>query len=106
MATQDSSPSSIAVLKSLLALSSLDRYGVQAQALEMKLSAIQALAVSAQSLDGEKEIMQHVAAGMLLCCCEVSGENQSQLPPDLLIISIDSGNYQNYKLLDMVYWWD
>jgi len=71
MATEEQSPSSVAVLKSMLALASLDRYGVQQQAIEMKLSAIQALVDSAQNLHGEKEIMRHIAAGMLLLNCEV-----------------------------------
>jgi hypothetical protein len=60
-----------AVLRSLLALSSLHRYGVQTQAIELKISSLKALTRASKSSFGAKEVIQHVAAGMLLCSFEV-----------------------------------
>lgn len=73
-ARSNNSSSATAVLQSLLALSSLHRYGVQSQAMRLKISSLKALAaasVSKNSLDLE-QVTQHVAAGMLLCSFEVS----------------------------------
>ncbi|KAI2618208.1 fungal-specific transcription factor domain-containing protein [Hypoxylon sp. NC1633] len=64
-------PSAAAVLQSLLALSSLHRYGVQTQAVELKISALRALAAASESDISAKEAIQHVAAGMLLCSFEI-----------------------------------
>lgn len=72
MAVAGDSPSSSALLQSLLALSSLHRYGVQSQALELKISSIKALAAASHADLGSKEVIQHVATGMLLCSFEVS----------------------------------
>ena len=66
------SPSAAAVRQSLLALSSLHRYGVQTQAVELKISALNALAVASKSDITSQEAVQHVAAGMLLCSFEVN----------------------------------
>ncbi|XXH02444.1 hypothetical protein Hte_008819 [Hypoxylon texense] len=71
VALTSETPSAIAVLKSLLALSSLHRYGVQTQAIELKISALKALATASESSLGTKEAIQHVAAGMLLCSFEI-----------------------------------
>ncbi|KAF7175189.1 hypothetical protein CNMCM7691_006593 [Aspergillus felis] len=63
---------SAAVLQALLAFSSLHRYGLQSQALELKIAALGSLAKgsAAPSLCA-KTTMQHIAAGMLLCSFEV-----------------------------------
>ena len=63
--------SSIAVLKSLLALSSLHRHGLQKHAARLKVSALSALAEAAKTGVEGKEAIAHVAALMLLCCFEV-----------------------------------
>jgi hypothetical protein len=62
-----------AVFQSLLALSSLHRDGPQPHALTLKVSALRALAAAASStnLGTGEEVIQHVAAGMLLCSFEV-----------------------------------
>lgn len=67
------SSSAAAVLQSLLALSSLHRYGVQSQAMKLKIASLKALAAAAnsQSRLGITEVVQHIAAGMLLCSFEV-----------------------------------
>lgn len=72
-ARANKSTSATAVLRALLALSSLHRYGVQSQAVELKISSLKALAaasISETSL-GVTEVIQHIAAGMLLCSFEV-----------------------------------
>ncbi|KAK0619547.1 hypothetical protein B0T14DRAFT_431160 [Immersiella caudata] len=60
-----------ALLKSLLAFSSIHRHDIHSQAVELKMAAIKALgAASGSSTIGKREAIQHVAAGMLLCCFE------------------------------------
>ncbi|KAK3326923.1 fungal-specific transcription factor domain-containing protein [Cercophora scortea] len=74
IALAGTTPSATAVLKSLLALASLHRDGVQTQAYQLKISSIRALmALSSHPKTswGDMEVMQHVAAGMLLCSFEV-----------------------------------
>jgi hypothetical protein len=63
--------SSTAVLKSLLALSSLHRHGLQQHAARLKVSALSALAEAAKVGVEGKETIAHIAALMLLCCFEV-----------------------------------
>jgi hypothetical protein len=89
VALESNTPSSAAVLRSLLALSSLHRYGVQSQAMELKISSLKALAIASASEGsfGAKEVMQHVAAGMLLCSFEVT---LSGLPCVFLMYSADN----------------
>ncbi|GIJ91133.1 hypothetical protein Asppvi_010098 [Aspergillus pseudoviridinutans] len=63
---------SAAVLQALLAFSSLHRYGLQSQALELKIGALGSLAKgSAVPSLCAQTTMQHIAAGMLLCSFEV-----------------------------------
>jgi hypothetical protein len=71
MALTNNSPSSTAVLRGLLAISSIHRYGLQAQGFELKISAIKALGEASRSTIGAAEALQHVAAGMLLCSFEI-----------------------------------
>jgi hypothetical protein len=60
------------VFKALLAFSSLHRYGLQSQALELKIAALGRLTeISAAPRLGAKETIQHTATGMLLCSFEV-----------------------------------
>ncbi|KAH6638609.1 fungal-specific transcription factor domain-containing protein [Truncatella angustata] len=59
-----------AVLQSLLAFASIHRHNVHSQAVELKLSALKALACITGSHVGTEEAIQHVAAGMLLCSFE------------------------------------
>jgi hypothetical protein len=64
--------SAAAALQALLAFSSLHRYGLQSQALELKIAALGRLAEGsfAPSLSA-KETIQHITTGMLLCSFEV-----------------------------------
>lgn len=72
IALQGETATAAAVLQALLAFSSLHRYGLQSQALELKTAALGSLAKAsvAPSLGGEAT-MQHTATGMLLCSFEV-----------------------------------
>ncbi|KAI0844099.1 fungal-specific transcription factor domain-containing protein [Daldinia vernicosa] len=63
--------SALAVLQSLLALSSLHRHDVHSQAVELKISALKSLSAAAGNQLGTTEAVQHVAAGMLLCSFEI-----------------------------------
>ncbi|KAM0276005.1 hypothetical protein ACHAQH_007175 [Verticillium albo-atrum] len=60
------------VLQALMAFSSLHRYGLQSQALELKVAALGSLAKEprAPSL-GVEATLQHAATGMLLCSFEI-----------------------------------
>jgi len=71
VALSKDTPSSAAVLRSLLALSSLHRHGFQSHATRLKLSALSALAASAKTGLNTHEVIPHVATLMLLCCFEV-----------------------------------
>ncbi|KAI1319311.1 hypothetical protein F5Y16DRAFT_391055 [Xylariaceae sp. FL0255] len=70
---QNSSTSAQGVLKSLLAMSSLHRYGLQSRSLEFKIAAIRSLAVASQCAIGTREIIQHIAAAMILGSIEILG---------------------------------
>ncbi|CAI7572340.1 unnamed protein product [Penicillium palitans] len=71
MALVNNAPSTTAVLRSLLALSSLHRSGLQSQAAELKIAALNALSVASNREISAMETIQHVAAGMLLCSFEI-----------------------------------
>lgn len=105
MATGDESPPSMAVRKALLALASLDRDGLQPKALEMKLLTIRALAASANSLRGEKDIMRHVAANILLLTCEVCKLKVIACVEAHSFCNLGSRTYEHDELLDLVYCW-
>ena len=68
MALQGETTPASAVLQALLAFSSLHRYGLQSQALELKIAALGSLA---KGLGAQTTMQQHIAAGMLLCSFEV-----------------------------------
>ncbi|KAH6639954.1 tRNA synthetases class I-domain-containing protein [Truncatella angustata] len=72
IALQGETASAAAVLQAVLAFSSLHRYGLQSQAIELKIAALRSLAEGsvAPTLDA-KETIQHTATGMLLCSFEV-----------------------------------
>lgn len=74
IALSSNDPSNVAVLQSLLALSSLYRYGYQMQAAKLKVATLQSLRASTISTGKDiiiVEAVKHVAAGMLLCSFEV-----------------------------------
>ncbi|KAJ6438616.1 hypothetical protein O9K51_09210 [Purpureocillium lavendulum] len=71
MAMSDHSASSTAVLLSLLALAALHRDGPQHQAARLKLGALRALEASVLEDSSTKDLLGHVAAGMLLCSYEI-----------------------------------
>ncbi|KAI1497640.1 fungal-specific transcription factor domain-containing protein [Biscogniauxia marginata] len=72
IALEGQTASAAAVLQALLAFSSLHRYGLQSQAVELKIAALRGLVegLAAPGL-GAKETIQHAATGMLLCSFEV-----------------------------------
>jgi hypothetical protein len=72
IALEGETASAAALLKALLAFSSLHRSGLQTQAIELKIAALGSLAEgsAAPSLSA-KETIQHAATGMLLCSFEV-----------------------------------
>lgn len=72
VALASNTASAVAVLRSVLALSSLHRHDVHSHAVELKISALKSLTAAANNLVGTVEAVQHVAAGMLLCSFEVS----------------------------------
>jgi hypothetical protein len=79
MSLSSNTLSATALLKSLLAFSSLHHHGLQAQALELKISALKALAAASEGIELDSErIVQHVAAGMLLYSFEVQLPQFSQ----------------------------
>jgi hypothetical protein len=71
LALSDSSPSSAAVLRSALALSSLHRHGLQSDAFRLKAHALRTLITSGKDCIEGPRIIQHIAAGMILCHFEV-----------------------------------
>ncbi|KAJ5675523.1 hypothetical protein N7462_008420 [Penicillium macrosclerotiorum] len=71
IALVNNTPSAAAVLRSLLALSSLHRSGLQSQAAELKIGALKALGAALNGEIGKMEKVQHIAAGMLLCSFEI-----------------------------------
>lgn len=62
---------STALFHSLLAFSSLHRHGDNPQAVEHKISALEALAATSGKHMDTTEAIQHVATNMLLCALEV-----------------------------------
>jgi hypothetical protein len=69
----DDSPASMAVLRAMLSLASLYRYGHGEEALRLKVAALNSLRASIDGrTTGTTEIYQHTAVGMLLCAFEVS----------------------------------
>lgn len=71
LALSDSSPSSMAVLQSALALSSLHRNGLQADVYQFKARALRTLITSCIADVKGPPIVQHIAASMILCHLEV-----------------------------------
>lgn len=82
MALSNETPSSAAVLKSLLAISSLHRYGLHVQVANLKISALSAMAKASNGSLNKDEAKQHVAAGMLLYSLEVCTMSSSLVGPD------------------------
>ncbi|TVY37674.1 hypothetical protein LSUB1_G005727 [Lachnellula subtilissima] len=71
LALSDSSPSSMAVLQSALALSSFHRHGLQAGVFRFKARALRALIISCNHCIESPTVPQHIAASMILCHLEV-----------------------------------
>ncbi|KAL3472591.1 fungal-specific transcription factor domain-containing protein [Aspergillus californicus] len=68
----DDSPASMAVLRAMLSLASLYRYGHGDEPLRLKVAALNSLSSSMNGVTtGTREIYQHVAVGMLLCAFEI-----------------------------------
>jgi hypothetical protein len=79
MSFSDGSLTSKAVMQSMLAVSSLHRFGPRPQAINFKQSALRTLAESLATGIGTKGALQHIAAGMLLCTFEVTTPQQEKL---------------------------
>ncbi|KAK9235895.1 fungal-specific transcription factor domain-containing protein [Lipomyces kononenkoae] len=73
LALSDSSPSSVAVLQSALALSSIHRHGLQASVFRFKARALRTLIVSSKNCVESPTVVQHIAANMILCHLEMLG---------------------------------
>ncbi|KAE8446305.1 hypothetical protein EG329_012052 [Mollisiaceae sp. DMI_Dod_QoI] len=73
LALSDSSPSSVAVLQSALALSSFHRHGLQADVFRFKARALRALVISCNHYFESPTVVQHIAASMILCHLEMLG---------------------------------
>jgi hypothetical protein len=71
LALSDSSPSSVAVLQSALALSSFHRQGLQASVFRFKARALRTLVTSSKHCVESSTAVQHIAASMILCHLEV-----------------------------------
>ncbi len=71
LALSDSSPSSMAVLQSALALSSFHRHGLQADVFRFKARALRALVISGNHCIERPTVAQHISASMILCHLEV-----------------------------------
>ncbi|KAI1119040.1 fungal-specific transcription factor domain-containing protein [Nemania sp. NC0429] len=71
IASADDTDSARAVRLSILAFSSTHRHHIYAQPVELKISALEALATVPCQGFSTKEAIQHVAAGMLLCSLEI-----------------------------------
>ncbi|RAO73970.1 uncharacterized protein BHQ10_009982 [Talaromyces amestolkiae] len=73
LALSDSSPSSIAVLQSALALSSFHRHGLQAGVFRFRARALRTLITSCTPGIEVPTVVQHIAASMILCHLEMLG---------------------------------
>ncbi|KAI1819499.1 fungal-specific transcription factor domain-containing protein [Xylaria intraflava] len=71
MSLSSDTHSATAVLRSLLAFSSLHRHGMQSQALELKVAALEALGASESTNLDTAKLVHHIAALMLLYSFEV-----------------------------------
>lgn len=74
LALSDSTAPAMAVMQSLLSVSSLHRFGPQPHAARLKISALQTLAASMTGDISKKDGAQYIAAVMLLCSYEVCSQ--------------------------------
>jgi hypothetical protein len=104
IALSSNTPSALAVLRSLLAFSSIHRDGVVGQALDLKISSLTTLAAAWKGNLSTEELIQHVAAGMLLCSFEV---DTSLLSLSLLLdlTGLGSPVIMYLKPMDVVHPW-
>ena len=65
---------------------------MQSQAMELKIKSLEALAAASMDSLGQVDLVQHVAAGMLLCSFEVinSAHNQLSKARNLLLARFTS----------------
>ena len=73
MSRDHHNPSGQATFYALVAFSCLHRYGANETAMKFKVAALKSLSISAQTLPSSVsvDILQHIAACMLLCAFEV-----------------------------------
>ncbi|KAJ5503932.1 fungal-specific transcription factor domain-containing protein [Penicillium fimorum] len=85
----DDSPASLAVLRAMLSVASLYRYGHGEEPLRLKTLALESLHTSMSGhATGTTEIYQHAAVGMLLCDFERAPFNGRYTCPELKACSI------------------
>lgn len=89
LALASNTASSTALFRSLLALSSLHRYDDNPQAIELKVSALEALTATAGKHISTAEAIQHVATNMLLCSLEVGTLTGRRRAAVLMILFLD-----------------
>lgn len=81
LALSFNTPATASLLQSLLAVASVHRNGNQSQADKYKMAAIRAMRTSVNETQGSDELLQHIAAGMLLCSFEVRGSGWTGTKP-------------------------
>ena len=105
MALTDGSPGSKAVMQSILALSSLHRFGPRPQAINLKSSALQTLAATLATGIDTKVALQHVAAGMLLCMFEVNCPSKMHVILWRSLEGIGATDDGHKRTVGLVYLW-
>ncbi|OQD98953.1 hypothetical protein PENVUL_c068G00604 [Penicillium vulpinum] len=109
----DDSPASLAVLRAMLSVASLYRYGHGDEPLRLKTSALESLNTSMSGrITGTTEIYQHAAVGMLLCAFEIFQPSESSFEWPLYVSGAKSmlhvicdGGYPKLMEADLLILW-
>jgi hypothetical protein len=103
LALSDGSEGSKSVLHSVLAFSSIHRFGLQSEAARLKGKALMALATSLRHGINTNVAMQHIAAQMILCYFEVCVASNHQLY--IFLVSKMSLQMQNMENMSIQWVW-
>ncbi|KAF7595989.1 hypothetical protein BBP40_004135 [Aspergillus hancockii] len=109
----DDSPASMAVLRAMLSLASLYRYGYGEEPLRLKVAALNSLNASMNMHSTRpREIYQHVAVGMLLCAFEIFLPSESSFQWPLyvsgaksMLHTICDGEHPKLMEVDLLILW-
>lgn len=109
----DDSPASMAVLRAMLSLASLYRYGHGEEPLRLKVAALNSLSASINvNSTRPREIYQHVAVGMLLCAFEIYLPSESSFQWPLyvsgaksMLHAICDGGHPKLMEVDLLILW-